>query len=81
VTAIAIFVAIRVYNALVISSSEPDLADKQAEQEASMNFEVDDSLSLTEEESLQIERNADSNPADICVHGWPSATKANSCDV
>lgn len=46
VTAIAIFVAIRVYNALVISSSEPDLADKQAEQEASMSFEVDDSLSL-----------------------------------
>ena len=63
-TAIAIFVAIRVYNALVISSSEPDLADKQAEQEAPMSFEVDDSLlSLTEEESLQIERNTDSNPA------------------
>jgi len=81
VTAIAIFVAIRVYSALVISSREPDLADKQAEQEALMSFEVDDSLSLTEEESLQIERNTDSNPADICVHGWPSAMKANSCDV
>lgn len=80
-TAIAIFVAIRVYSALVISSREPDLADKQAEQEALMSFEVDDSLSLTEEESLQIERNTDSNPADICVHGWPSAMKANSCDV